>query len=60
MQTISNFIDEYFWIGILLLSVFAITANWFTHSLSDAELQFHTIVGFIALAVIDIRKWINK
>lgn len=60
MQTISNFIDKYFWISILLITVFVIVANWFTHSLSEAEVQYHTIIGFIALAVIDIRKWLNK
>ena len=60
MQTISNFVDKYFWISIFLVVVFTLVANWFTHSLSEAEVQYHTLVSIIALAVIDIRKWINK
>ena len=59
METIKTFFDKYFWHLIFWIGLIAIITNYFTHSLTDIEKAYHGIVSFIALAVINIRRWLE-
>ena len=58
METIKTFFDKYFWHLIFWIGLFSIIGNYFTHSLTDIEKAYYGIISFIALAVIDIRRWL--
>lgn len=60
METIKTFFGKYFWHLIFWISLIAIIINYFTHSLTDIEKAYHGIISFIALAVIDIRRWLGE
>ena len=54
-----TYLDKYFWHFIFWIGMVNIILGYFTGNLSEVEKAYHGLVSFIALAVIDIRRWLE-
>lgn len=59
MEKFITYLDKYFWHFIFWLGMVNIILGYFTGNLSEVEKAYHGLVSFIALAVIDIRRWLE-
>lgn len=58
MEKFRTYLDKYFWHFIFWIGMLNLILGYFTGHLTEVEKAYHGVVSFIALAVIDIRRWL--
>ena len=59
MEKFATYFEKYFWHAIFWLGLLNLIFGYFTGHLTEVEKAYHGLVSFIALAVIDIRRWLE-
>lgn len=59
MGKLITYLDKYFWHFIFWLGMLTMISGYFTGNLTEIEKAYNGLVSFIALAVIDIRRWLE-
>ena len=58
MEKFRTYLDKYFWHFIFWIGVLNLILGYFTGHLTEVEKAYHGLGSLIALAVIDIRRWL--
>ena len=58
MEKFRTYLDKYFWHFIFCIGMINLILGYFTGHLTEVEKAYHGIISLIALAVIDVRRWL--